>query len=172
MCVGCLSPDLVRCSGWWGPTVLESPQLWRSWQENRNPTWASMMWVFSSLMKEQGSHVSVKLTCSAWVLGWWDKMSMRLLPAATTLLFLLGILLLMFPLLLCWLVLCSLCQNPPDWQEILTYFRGSELQNYFTKILEDDLRAIVKPQYVDQIPKTVKVIKFNALELAIRYRWP
>uniref|UniRef100_A0A673ADW0 ATP-binding cassette sub-family E member 1 n=1 Tax=Sphaeramia orbicularis TaxID=375764 RepID=A0A673ADW0_9TELE len=49
--------------------------------------------------------------------------------------------------------------NPPDWQEILTYFRGSELQNYFTKILEDDLRAIVKPQYVDQIPKTVKVKK-------------
>ncbi|KAK1890386.1 ATP-binding cassette sub-family E member 1 [Dissostichus eleginoides] len=48
--------------------------------------------------------------------------------------------------------------NPPDWQEILTYFRGSELQNYFTKILEDDLRAIVKPQYVDQIPKTVKTL--------------
>uniref|UniRef100_A0A673KTP9 ATP-binding cassette, sub-family E (OABP), member 1 n=1 Tax=Sinocyclocheilus rhinocerous TaxID=307959 RepID=A0A673KTP9_9TELE len=46
---------------------------------------------------------------------------------------------------------------PPDWQEILAYFRGSELQNYFTKILEDDLKAIVKPQYVDQIPKTVKV---------------
>uniref|UniRef100_A0A671LJ78 ATP-binding cassette sub-family E member 1 n=1 Tax=Sinocyclocheilus anshuiensis TaxID=1608454 RepID=A0A671LJ78_9TELE len=45
---------------------------------------------------------------------------------------------------------------PPDWQEILAYFRGSELQNYFTKILEDDLKAIVKPQYVDQIPKTVK----------------
>lgn len=48
-------------------------------------------------------------------------------------------------------------QAPPDWQEILAYFRGSELQNYFTKILEDDLKAIVKPQYVDQIPKTVKV---------------
>ena len=55
----------------------------------------------------------------------------------------------------------SLCQNPPDWQEILTYFRGSELQNYFTKILEDDLRAIVKPQYVDQIPKTVKVLLYR-----------
>ncbi|TMS01990.1 ATP-binding cassette sub-family E member 1 [Larimichthys crocea] len=51
--------------------------------------------------------------------------------------------------------------NPPDWQEILTYFRGSELQNYFTKILEDDLRAIVKPQYVDQIPKTVKGFMFD-----------
>lgn len=46
--------------------------------------------------------------------------------------------------------------TPPDWQDILSYFRGSELQNYFTKILEDDLKAIVKPQYVDQIPKTVR----------------
>ncbi|KAG7215198.1 hypothetical protein INR49_022697 [Caranx melampygus] len=56
--------------------------------------------------------------------------------------------------------------NPPDWQEILTYFRGSELQNYFTKILEDDLRAIVKPQYVDQIPKTVKDIVCDQLDLS------
>jgi len=46
--------------------------------------------------------------------------------------------------------------DQPDWQEILTYFRGSELQNYFTKVLEDDLKAIIKPQYVDQIPKAVK----------------
>lgn len=34
-----------------------------------------------------------------------------------------------------------LFQNPPDWQEILTYFRGSELQNYFTRILEDNLKV-------------------------------
>lgn len=47
-------------------------------------------------------------------------------------------------------------KDPPDWSEILTYFRGSELQNYFTKILEDDLKAVIKPQYVDQIPKAVK----------------
>lgn len=47
-------------------------------------------------------------------------------------------------------------EDPPDWTEILTYFRGSELQNFFTKILEDDLKAIIKPQYVDQIPKAVK----------------
>jgi len=46
--------------------------------------------------------------------------------------------------------------NPPDWTEILAYFRGSELQNYFTKILEDDLKAVIKPQYVDQIPRAVK----------------
>mmetsp|Transcript_28728 Transcript_28728/g.80881 ORF Transcript_28728/g.80881 Transcript_28728/m.80881 type:complete len:618 (-) Transcript_28728:318-2171(-) len=46
--------------------------------------------------------------------------------------------------------------NQPDWQEILTYFRGSELQNYFTRILEDDIKAIIKPQYVDHIPKAVR----------------
>ncbi|OQO04884.1 Translation initiation factor RLI1 [Cryoendolithus antarcticus] len=46
--------------------------------------------------------------------------------------------------------------NPPDWEEILRYFRGSELQNYFTKILEDNLKALTKPQYVDQIPKAIK----------------
>ncbi|CAK9292179.1 unnamed protein product [Gordionus sp. m RMFG-2023] len=47
-------------------------------------------------------------------------------------------------------------ENPPDWSELLIYFRGSELQNYFTKILEDNLKAIIKPQYVDQIPKAVQ----------------
>lgn len=46
--------------------------------------------------------------------------------------------------------------SPPDWQEILKYFRGSELQNYFTKILEDNLKAIIKPQYVDHIPRALK----------------
>ena len=47
-------------------------------------------------------------------------------------------------------------QDPPDWQEILKYFRGSELQNYFTKVLEDNLKALIKPQYVDQIPKALR----------------
>lgn len=46
--------------------------------------------------------------------------------------------------------------NPPDWEEVIKYFRGSELQNYFTKLLEDDLKAVVKPQYVDQIPRAVR----------------
>jgi len=46
--------------------------------------------------------------------------------------------------------------SPPDWTEILAHFRGNELQNYFTKILEDDLKAVIKPQYVDQIPRAVK----------------
>ncbi|EKM76791.1 hypothetical protein AGABI1DRAFT_93955 [Agaricus bisporus var. burnettii JB137-S8] len=46
--------------------------------------------------------------------------------------------------------------DPPDWEEILKYFRGSELQNYFTKVLEDNLKALIKPQYVDHIPRAIK----------------
>lgn len=45
--------------------------------------------------------------------------------------------------------------SPPDWAEILAYFRGSELQSYFTRLLEDRLRAMMKPQYVDKIPKQI-----------------
>jgi len=45
--------------------------------------------------------------------------------------------------------------TPPDWQDILAYFRGSELQSYFTKLLEDSLKAMIKPQYVDKIPKQI-----------------
>jgi ATP-binding cassette subfamily E protein 1 len=45
---------------------------------------------------------------------------------------------------------------PPDWEEILVQFRGSELQNYFTRILEDTMKATIKPQYVDHIPRAIK----------------
>ncbi|CCF55681.1 hypothetical protein KAFR_0A02430 [Kazachstania africana CBS 2517] len=46
--------------------------------------------------------------------------------------------------------------DPPEWSEIIKYFRGSELQNYFTKMLEDDIKAIIKPQYVDNLPRAIK----------------
>jgi ATP-binding cassette subfamily E protein 1 len=46
--------------------------------------------------------------------------------------------------------------TPPDWEEILVHFRGSELQNYFTKILEDTMKATIKPQYVDHIPRAIR----------------
>ncbi|XP_021808679.1 ABC transporter E family member 2-like isoform X1 [Prunus avium] len=43
--------------------------------------------------------------------------------------------------------------SPPDWQEILAYFRGSELQSYFIHLLEDKLKAIIKPQDVEDIQR-------------------
>lgn len=45
--------------------------------------------------------------------------------------------------------------SPPDWQGILQHFRGSELQNYFTKILEENLKAIIKPQFVENVQKSI-----------------
>lgn len=47
-------------------------------------------------------------------------------------------------------------ENPPTWSELLVHYRGSELQNYFNRMLENKLKAIVKPQYVDNIPRAIK----------------
>jgi len=44
--------------------------------------------------------------------------------------------------------------NQPEWKEILKFFRGSELQNYFTKMLENNLKALIKIQYVDSVAKS------------------
>lgn len=32
----------------------------------------------------------------------------------------------------------------------------ADKSDYFTKVLEDDLKAIIKPQYVDQMPRAIK----------------
>jgi len=45
---------------------------------------------------------------------------------------------------------------PPDWEEILVHFRGSELQNYFRMVIEERMKASIKPQYVDHIPRAVR----------------
>lgn len=52
--------------------------------------------------------------------------------------------------------------NPPEWRDILSFFRGNELQIFFTKLLEEKLSPIIKPQNVDLIPKQ---IKGNILEI-------
>ena len=46
--------------------------------------------------------------------------------------------------------------SPPNWDEILRHFRGSELQNFFGRVLEDNIKALIKPQYVDHLPKAIK----------------
>ena len=30
------------------------------------------------------------------------------------------------------------------------------MQNYFTRVLEDNLKPLIKPQYVDHIPRAIK----------------
>jgi ATP-binding cassette subfamily E protein 1 len=45
--------------------------------------------------------------------------------------------------------------DPPDWPEIIQYYRGSSLQDYFQKASEKKLKISSKPQYVDKIPKAI-----------------
>lgn len=43
--------------------------------------------------------------------------------------------------------------SPPEWSEIIKFYRGSELQNYFSRLIEEDLKSVVKIQYVDSVIK-------------------
>lgn len=46
--------------------------------------------------------------------------------------------------------------NPPDWDEIIRSFRGTELQNYLSKLANGNIRAIIKIQYVGYARKLLK----------------
>nr|QBK92332.1 MAG: translation initiation factor [Pithovirus LCPAC304] len=45
---------------------------------------------------------------------------------------------------------------PPSKEEIVHYYRGSELQSYFSQLYKGEVITSIKPQYVDAIPKRVK----------------
>ncbi len=47
-------------------------------------------------------------------------------------------------------------EKPPDWDEIITRFRGTALQNFFSDLANGKIRVVYKPQYVDAIPRLVK----------------
>ncbi|MEM2081493.1 MAG: ribosome biogenesis/translation initiation ATPase RLI [Candidatus Bathyarchaeia archaeon] len=45
--------------------------------------------------------------------------------------------------------------SPPEWDEIIQYYRGSTLQEYFQRMSQNGLKVAHKPQYVDKIPKVI-----------------
>lgn len=45
--------------------------------------------------------------------------------------------------------------SPPEWDEIIQYYRGSTLQEYFQRMSQNNLKVAHKPQYVDKIPKVI-----------------
>lgn len=47
-------------------------------------------------------------------------------------------------------------EESPEWSSVLKKFRGSELQSFFTRLIEENLIPIIKPQYVDAVPNMVK----------------
>lgn len=48
-------------------------------------------------------------------------------------------------------------EDPPDWKTVLKFFRGNELQTYFTRMLEENMKALIKIQYVDSVAKAPKI---------------
>lgn len=46
--------------------------------------------------------------------------------------------------------------NPPEWDEIIKTFRGTELQTYFSKLADGKIKAVVKIQYVEYVRKALK----------------
>lgn len=46
--------------------------------------------------------------------------------------------------------------DPPKWEEIIETFRGSELQNYFQALQNNELKAAIKPQEISGLPKHTK----------------
>ena len=47
-------------------------------------------------------------------------------------------------------------EKPPEWDEVVRAFRGTELQTYFRKLVNGEIRTILKIQYVDVVPKYLK----------------
>ncbi|KAF9764907.1 Translation initiation factor RLI1 [Nosema granulosis] len=57
--------------------------------------------------------------------------------------------------------------STPDWARILNNYKGSELHGFFTKILEGQIKAISKIQYIDRMPKYLKKKYSSTVEIAL-----
>lgn len=44
-------------------------------------------------------------------------------------------------------------ENPPNWEEILTEYRGTALQNHFKELADDGISSAYKPQQVERLPE-------------------
>ncbi|MFW9905613.1 MAG: ribosome biogenesis/translation initiation ATPase RLI [Candidatus Thorarchaeota archaeon] len=47
-------------------------------------------------------------------------------------------------------------EEKPSWERVHDYYKGTELQNYFQKMIENEVKCVRKPQYIDTIAKHVK----------------
>jgi ATP-binding cassette subfamily E protein 1 len=47
-------------------------------------------------------------------------------------------------------------KKKPSWDSVLEYYAGTELYEHFKALSEKNMTCVLKPQYVDQLPKIVK----------------
>ncbi|MBM2851884.1 MAG: ATPase [Candidatus Nitrosotenuis sp.] len=57
-------------------------------------------------------------------------------------------------------------ENPPEWDDVLKSFAGTELKNHFEKIKNQEIKASIKPQQVYQV---AEVFDGTAKELLDKY---
>ncbi len=46
--------------------------------------------------------------------------------------------------------------NPPDWDEIIERFKGTELQAYFERVAKGEVKLVYKPQEIEPVAKLFK----------------
>ncbi len=44
----------------------------------------------------------------------------------------------------------------PNWESVYDFYKGTELQNFFGYLIENKIKCIRKPQYIEGIPKQVR----------------
>jgi ATP-binding cassette subfamily E protein 1 len=52
----------------------------------------------------------------------------------------------------------GMINEPPEWDEIVEFFKGSELQTYFQKLSNGELRVAYKPQAIDALTKVTMTV--------------
>lgn len=55
-------------------------------------------------------------------------------------------------------------EKSPDWDEIINYFKGSELQQYFTDLKANQINVVHKPQDITSIPQFVSGKVYDVLK--------
>jgi len=50
----------------------------------------------------------------------------------------------------------GMVDQEPSWNDILRFFRGSELQTYFKKLIDKKVTVVHKIQHVDKVPRIIK----------------
>jgi len=47
-------------------------------------------------------------------------------------------------------------EDEPSWEDILDYYAGTELSEHFKSVSNNEINSVIKPQYVDKLPKIMK----------------
>jgi ATP-binding cassette, sub-family E, member 1 len=55
-------------------------------------------------------------------------------------------------------------EAPPSWEKVLAHYRGTALRAHFERVARGELKAVLKPQYVDAIAETPMTAREYVLE--------